>query len=104
MAENAGFAGANTVMFCVVFSVSTRFALVTACTRVESTGLALAAVPTGAGAMPWKLPAAEAGTAGHPGPKGWVEPAADALPEAEEELPIELLAVLVLLPEALPDE
>jgi hypothetical protein len=54
--------------------------------------------------MPWKLPAPEAGTWEQPEPNGWVEPAAAALPEAEEEPAMELLSALVLLPEALPDD
>jgi hypothetical protein len=54
--------------------------------------------------MPWKLPAPEAGTWAHPEPKGVLDPAIELLPEAEELL-IELLpAVLLLVPDALPEE
>ena len=61
----------------------------TALTSVESTGLALAAVATGAVSMPLKLPAPVAGTAEQAEPNG-----ADAvLPEAIGVLAIGLLAM-----------
>src|SRR4051794_11486404 len=69
-AWNAGFAGASTVMSCWLFSESTRLAAVTAWTSVESTGLALAAVATGAVLMPSKLPAPSAGTCEQAAPNG----------------------------------
>ena len=50
-------------------SVSTRPAALTAATRVDSTGLAEAAVATGAVAIPLKLPAPDFGTDEQPGPK-----------------------------------
>src|SRR4051794_41949601 len=50
-------------------SVSTRPAFLTAVTSVDSSGLAEAAVATGAVAMPVKLPAPDAGTDAQPGPK-----------------------------------
>src|SRR5947209_435866 len=56
-------------MFAAELSVSTRPAFFTAVTRVDSKGLAEAAVATGAVAMPVKLPAPEAGTDEQPGPK-----------------------------------
>src|ERR1700729_2715561 len=65
----AAFSGANTVMPLAEFSVSTRPAFLTAVTRVDSTGLADAAVATGAVAMPVKLPAPLFGTEAQPGPK-----------------------------------
>src|ERR1700761_6329796 len=54
------------------FSVSTRPAFLTAVTSVDSTGLADAAVATGAVDMPVKLPAPAAGTEAQPGPKSVV--------------------------------
>jgi hypothetical protein len=66
---NAALSGANTVMFAAELSVSTRPAALTAVTRVDSAGLAEAAVATGAVAMPVKLPAPDLGTAAQPGPK-----------------------------------
>ena len=53
-------------------SVSTRPAFLTAVTRVDSTGLADAAVATGAVDMPVKLPAPDLGTEAQPGPKSAV--------------------------------
>src|SRR5215472_16156186 len=50
-------------------SVSTRSAFLTTATRVDRTGLAEAAVATGAVDMPVKLPAPVLGTAEHAGPK-----------------------------------
>ena len=50
------------------FRVSTSSALVTAATRVLSSGLALAAVATGAVAMPLKEPSPVVGMAEQPGP------------------------------------
>src|ERR1017187_3637711 len=78
---NAALSGANTVMFFAEFSVSTRPAALTAATSVDSTGLAEAAVATGAVAMPLKLPAPDFGTEEQAGPKSVVvvaepEPAA----------------------------
>lgn len=66
IAAKAALSGANTVMLSAEFSVFTRPALVTAVTRVDSTGLAEAAVATGAVDMPVKLPAPVLGTAEHP--------------------------------------
>src|ERR1700760_2356903 len=70
-------------MALAAFSVSTRPAFLTAVTRVDSTGLADAAVATGAVAMPVKLPAPVLGTDAHPGPKSDMaladEPAPDAI-------------------------
>ncbi len=50
------------------FKVSTRSAFLTAVTSVASSGLALAAVATGAVAMPLNEPAPSFGTAEQPGP------------------------------------
>src|SRR4051794_19257774 len=94
-AWNAGFAGASTVMSCWLFSESTRLAALTACTSVDRTGLLLAAVATGAVAMPAKLPAPSAGTWEQPAPNGWSMAA--LLEEVDELLGVELL----LEPEAL---
>src|SRR6476619_5746716 len=66
---NASSVGANTVSASAEFRVSTRPALVTAATRVFSSGLALAAEATGAVAIPLNEPLPEAGTAEQPGPK-----------------------------------
>ena len=52
IAANALFSGANTVMPFAELSVSTRFAFLTAVTRVDSTGLFDAAVATGAVTCP----------------------------------------------------
>ena len=49
--------------------MSTRPAFLTAVTSVDSTGLADAAVATGAVDMPVKLPAPDLGTEAQPGPK-----------------------------------
>jgi hypothetical protein len=84
---NAELAGANTVMFLAEFSVSTRPAFLTAVTRVDSTGLAEAAVATGAVDMPLKLPAPDLGTDAQPDPKSVVvAPELDGMAEAIEEL------------------
>src|SRR4051794_37722352 len=96
IASNAGLAGARTVMSCALFSESPRLAAPTAVTSVDSTGLALAAVATGAVAMPSKLPAPEAGTAEQPAPNGWESMA--SLLGADDDVDIELL---LLEPEAL---
>src|SRR5579859_899165 len=70
-------------------SVSTRPAFLTAVTRVDSTGLADAAVATGAVAMPVKLPAPVLGTEEHPGPKSDMaladEPAPDAIADEDDD-------------------
>ena len=79
---NAAFSGANTVMPLAAFSVSTRPAFLTAVTRVDSTGLADAAVATGAVAMPVKLPAPVLGTAEHAGPKSDMALADEPAPDA----------------------
>ena len=73
---NAELSGANTVMPAAEFSVSTSPACLTAVTRVDRTGLADAAVATGAVAMPVKLPAPDLGTEAQPGPKSEVVDAA----------------------------
>src|SRR5580693_365282 len=71
------------------FSVSTSPACLTAVTRVDSSGLADAAVATGAVAIPVKLPAPDMGTEAQPGPKSDVVDAAapvageDAIGELE---------------------
>jgi hypothetical protein len=61
----------------------------TAVTRVDSTGLADAAVATGAVAMPVKLPAPVLGTDEHPGPKSDMaladEPAPDAMADDDDD-------------------
>src|SRR5512139_155808 len=69
-AANASFVGANTVTSLAVLRVSPSPASPTALTRVESTGLLLAAVATGSAAMPANEPAPSAGTAAQPGPNG----------------------------------
>ena len=66
---NAALSGANTVMFDAELSVSTSPAFFTAVTSVDSTGLAEAAVATGAAAMPLKLPAPDFGTDEQAGPE-----------------------------------
>src|SRR5579859_715101 len=68
-------------------SVSTRPAFLTAVTRVDSSGLADAAVATGAVAMPVKLPAPPLGTEAQPGPKSLavVDAPEDAGADAAEE-------------------
>src|SRR6202034_1593069 len=69
MLANAELSGANTVMSGAELSVSTRPAFSTAVTSVDSTGLAEAAVATGAAAIPLKLPAPDLGTDEQPAPK-----------------------------------
>src|SRR4051794_11784669 len=69
-AANAGFAGASTVSSGVVFSESTRLAVVNACTSDDSAGLPLAAVAAGTAAIAAKLPGPSEGTAAQPEPKG----------------------------------
>ena len=68
IAAKASLVGAKIVNGPSPLSVSTRPASVTAVTRVDSTGLLLAAVAAGSWAMPSKLPAPSAGTAPHAGP------------------------------------
>ncbi len=78
----AKLSGANTVMPSAELRVSTSPACLTATTRVDSTGLADAAVATGAVAIPVKLPAPDEGTEEQPEPKS----IADALAaDAEDE-------------------
>src|ERR1700753_820786 len=73
-------------MFLAEFRVSTRPAFWTAVTRVDSTGLAEAAVATGAVDMPVKLPAPDLGTDAQPEPKSMVlAPELDRLDEAIDE-------------------
>src|SRR5215469_1783700 len=67
-------------------SVSTRPAFLTAVTRVDSTGLAEAAVATGAVAMPVKLPAPVLGTAEQAGPKSMAADGEDGEDEDAGEL------------------
>src|SRR4051794_2079543 len=74
-ASKAGLSGASRVRSGAVFSESTRLAWVTARARVDSAGLALAAVTTGTVAMPAKLPAPSAGTPAQPTPNGAVDAA-----------------------------
>src|SRR5215475_1268984 len=78
-------------MFDAELSVSTSPAFLTAVTSVDSTGLADAAVATGAVAIPVKLPAPVFGTDAHPGPKSLPAVAAeddsigeDAIEEGED--------------------
>ena len=85
IAANALFSGANTVMPFAEFSVSTRSAFLTAVTRVDSTGLADAAVATGAVDMPVKLPDPEYGTDAQPGPKSADAVDADGMADALDE-------------------
>ena len=68
--SNAELTGVNTVNGPAPFSVSPRLAAVTAATSVDSSGLLLAAVPTGSSAMPLTLPSPSAGTAAQSGPVG----------------------------------
>ena len=82
---NAALSGANTVMFDAELSVSTRPAFFTAVTSVDSTGLAEAAVATGAVAMPLKLPAPDFGTDEQAGPKSMAAAAAADPPAAGAE-------------------
>src|ERR1700678_2206457 len=65
------------------FSVATSPACLTAVTRVDRSGLADAAVATGAVAIPVKLPAPDVGTEAQPGPKSDVVDAAAAVAGAE---------------------
>src|SRR3954469_19500931 len=66
----ASLVGAKTVMSWAVLSASTRFACLTAATRVDSSGLPDAAVATGTLAMAAKLPGFDGsvGTAAQPAP------------------------------------
>ena len=101
---NAALSGANTVMAGAELSVSTRPAFVTAVTRVDSTGLAEAAVATGAVDMPVKLPAPVVGTAEQAGPKSTAaapdagddaageDAGADVAGEEDDDDPLELHA------------
>jgi hypothetical protein len=92
--------------------VSTRPAFLTAVTRVDSTGLADAAVATGAVAIPVKLPAPEEGTAEQPEPKSVVDVPDEGDIEAEADIEdeadaagaaaAELLELLELLQAAAP--
>ena len=79
---NAALSGANTVMLDAEFSVSTRPAFLTAVTSVDRTGLADAAVATGAVDIPVKLPAPVFGTDAQPGPKSAVVAASEPPPAA----------------------
>src|SRR4051794_16806595 len=93
-------------MSCALLSESTRPAAWTAWTSVDSAGLALAAVATGAVLMPAKLPGPSVGTAEQPGPNGWPDAGIALLWAADElaELPVSADAVLsddVLEPQAL---
>src|SRR3954452_23248871 len=67
---NASLVGANSVMSCVLLSVSTRPAFVTAATSVDSAGFCEAAVATGSLAMTARLPGPLAGTPAQAGPNG----------------------------------
>src|SRR5918998_3824758 len=67
---NASLVGANSVMSCVLLSVSTRPAFVTAVTSVDSAGFCEAAVATGSLAMTARLPGPLAGTPAQAGPNG----------------------------------
>ena len=69
-AAKASLLGAKTVMSLAELRVSPRPASVTAVTRVDSTGLLLAAVATGSVAMPENEPLPSAGTAAQPAPNG----------------------------------
>src|ERR1700679_298701 len=77
------------------FSVSTSPACLTAVTRVDRSGLADAAVATGAVAIPVKLPAPDLGTEAQPGPKSDVVDA--AAPDAGEDAMGELDAGIGVL-------
>ncbi len=79
---NAALSGANTVMLDAEFSVSTRPAALTAATSVDRTGLADAAVATGAVDIPVKLPAPVFGTDAQAGPKSAVVAASEPPPAA----------------------
>src|SRR6476469_2172683 len=82
-AANASLVGAKTVMSFAVLSVSTRPAALTAPTSWDRTGLLLAAVATGAVAMPENEPAPLAGTAEQAAPNGVA--AIESAVELEEE-------------------
>ena len=86
---NAALSGANTVMFEAELSVSTRPAALTAVTRVDSAGLAEAAVATGAVAMPVKLPAPDFGTEEQAGPKSIAAAGADDAAFAGEDAAVD---------------
>src|SRR5690349_22672368 len=76
---NASLVGANTVRAGALLRVSTRPALVTAATSVDSAGFCEAAVATGSLAMTARLPGPLAGTPAQAGPNG---PPAAACPTA----------------------
>src|SRR3954469_7891722 len=103
--SKAGLAGASTVMSCVVLSVSTRLAAVTACTSVDSTGLLPAAVATGAEAIPVKLPAPSVGTSEQPAPNGSSDVGMALVPAASPEPWLEPALVFedALLPDVSPE-
>src|SRR5262245_57676700 len=82
---NAVSIGANTVNGPPVLRVSTRPAAPTADTSVVSSGLLLAAVPTGSSAMPSTLPSPSLGTAAQAAPVG---PAAAIGSDAAGSVPI----------------
>src|SRR5712671_1645273 len=69
-------------MFDAEFSVSTRPAFLTAATSADRTGLAEAAVATGAVDIPLKLPAPDAGTDAQPEPKSVAEVDPDGMADA----------------------
>src|SRR5690348_15278725 len=83
-AAKASLLGAKTVMSLAELRVSPRPASVTAVTRVDRTGLLLAAVATGSVAIPENEPLPSAGTAAQPAPKGL--PAMSSVVLEEEEL------------------
>jgi hypothetical protein len=113
---NAELSGAKTVMPFAELSVSTRPACFTALTRVDRTGLAEAAVATGAVDMPPKLPAPLLGTDEQAGPKSAIalapepdaddEPADDGAFELDEDgaaaAPLELDPLQAAAPRARP--
>src|SRR5690349_10911725 len=79
MAPKASLTGPKTVMPSAPLRAVTSAAFLTAVTKVESSGLAVAAEAAGAVAMPSSEPAPSAGTWSHGGPKTW---AAASLPES----------------------